>query len=137
MTRRTLKTASTLGRKTLETAVAAPQVVATRLTRMATAGPLPSLHDQTEFVGMLTEKPLAFAQSWLAMADETWRLQQRLWSSLWQLAQRPDALPLVAPLAVARTLQAGAVAIAEKGIAPVHRQAVSNARRLSRPPRRG
>lgn len=133
MTRRTFKTATSLGRKTFETAVAAPQVVARRLGRMATAGPLPSLRDQQEFVGMVTEKQLAFAQSWLAMSSEAWRLQQQLWTSLWTLGLSPGLSHPSASMAVARHLHSAAVSIAEKGLTPLHRKAVSNARRLSRP----
>lgn len=137
MTRRTLRTATALGRKTLETAVAAPQVVVSRLGRMATAGPVPSLRDQKEFVGMVTEKQLAFTQSWIAMVGETWRLQQQIWLSLWAMGATPGWSAPRASLSVARQLQSAAVSIADKGIAPVHRKAVSNARRLSRRSGRG
>lgn len=132
MSRRTLKTATSLGRKTLETAVAAPQVVASRLGRMATAGPMPSLRDQTEFMGMVTEKQLAFTQSWMAMVAETWRLQQQIGWSLWSMGLTPGLSAPQSSLSVARQLQSAAVSIAEKGITPLHRKAVSNARRLSR-----
>lgn len=132
MTRRTLKTATTLGRKTMETAMAAPQVVAHRVGRMATAGAHPSRRDQKEFAGMVAEKQQAFVQSWMAMAAESLRLQQQIWSSLWTVGLTPWPRKQAASLAAARRMQSAAVAIAEKGLAPVHRKAVSNAKRLSR-----
>lgn len=135
MTRRTLKTATSLGRKTMETAMAAPQVVAHRVGRMATAGAHPSRRDQKEFAGMVAEKQQAFVQSWMAMATETLRLQQQIWSSLWALGGTPWSRKPAASLAAARRMQSAAVSIAEKGLSPVHRKAVSNARRLSKSPR--
>jgi hypothetical protein len=132
MPRRALKTATSLGRKTMETAMAAPQVVAHRMTRMATAGAHPSLRDQKEFAGMVAEKQQAFVQSWMAMAVETLRLQQQIWSSLWTVGATPWSRKQAASLTAARRMQSAAVSIAEKGLAPVHRKAVSNARRLNR-----
>lgn len=132
MTRRTLRTATTLGRKTMETAMAAPQVVAHRVTRMATAGTLPSRRDQKEFVGMVAEKQQAFMQSWLAMMTGTLQLQQQIWASLWTVGLTPWPRKQGASMAAARRMQSAAMAIAEKGLAPVHRKAVSNAKRLSR-----
>lgn len=132
MTRRTLKTATTLGRKTMETAMAAPQVVAHRMGRMATAGASPSRRDQKEFTGMVAEKQQAFVQSWMAMATQTLRLQQQIWSSLWTVGLTPWSRKPAASLAAARRVQSAAVSIAEKGLAPVHRKAVSNAKRLSK-----
>jgi hypothetical protein len=132
MTRRTLKTATTLGRKTMETAMAAPQVVAHRMGRMATAGASPSRRDQKEFTGMVAEKQQAFVQSCMAMATQTLRLQQQIWSSLWAVGLTPWSRKPAASLAAARRVQSAAVSIAEKGLAPVHRKAVSNAKRLSK-----
>jgi hypothetical protein len=132
MPRRTLKTASTLGRKTMETAMAAPQVVAHRMTRMATAGAHPSVRDQKEFAGMVAEKQQAFVQSWMAMAAQTLRLQQQIWASLWTVGLTPWHRKPSASLTAARRMQSAAVSIAEKGLAPVHRKAVSNAKRLSK-----
>jgi hypothetical protein len=132
MTRRTLRTATTLGRKTMETAMAAPQVVAHRMGRMATAGASPSRRDQKEFTGMVAEKQQAFVQSWMAMATQTLRLQQQIWSSLWTVGLTPWPRKPAASLNAARRMQSAAVSIAEKGLAPVHRKAVSNAKRLSK-----
>lgn len=132
MTRRTVKTAATLGRKTMETAMAAPQVVAHRMGRMATAGASPSRRDQKEFAGMVAEKQQAFVQSWMAMGAQTLRLQQQVWASFWSIGAAPWSGKHAASVKAARRLQSAAVSIAEKGLAPVHRKAVSNAKRLSK-----
>jgi hypothetical protein len=132
MSRRTLKTATSLGRKTMETAIAAPQVVAHRMTRMVTTGVNPSRRDQKEFAGMVAEKQQAFAQSCVAMASETLRLQQQILSSLWAVGFGPWSNKHAASLSAAQGMQSAAVSIAEKGLEPVHRKAVSNARRLNK-----
>ena len=132
MTRRSFKTATSLGRKTLETAMAAPQVMAHRMGRMAAAGSRPSRRDQKEFFGMVAEKQQAFVLSWMAMANESLRLQQQMWSSLWAVGLAPWPRKQAASLTAARRMQSAAVAIAEKGLTPVHRKAVSNAKRLSK-----
>ncbi|MDQ7746724.1 polyhydroxyalkanoate granule-associated phasin [Hydrogenophaga pseudoflava] len=132
MSRRNLKTASTLGRKTIETAWVVPQVMAHRIHRMAAAGARPSRRDQKEFAGMVAEKQQAFVLSWMAMTTESLRLQQQIWSSLWTVGLAPWPRKQAASLTATRRMQSVAVAIAEKGLAPVHRKAVSNAKRLSK-----
>jgi hypothetical protein len=108
--------------KTAELSLAAPQVVAHRLARMALAGPVLSARDLREFTTMVTEKQAAFAQSWLAMFTEAARQQQTLALSL--STGRIVRAPLTASGAASRVMAAG--------IAPVHRKAVSNAKRLAR-----
>lgn len=108
----------------LELGVAAPQVVAHRLARMASAGASPSARDRREFTGMVVEKQVAFAQAWTAMWLEGWRMQQR-WLLAWF-----DSAPAL-PWRAAADLAAWERVLA-RGIAPVHRRAVANARRLGR-----
>lgn len=106
-----------------ELAWAAPQVVAHRLGRMALAGPNLSERDRREFTGMVVEKQLAFVQAWTAMLAAALRWQQTFVLSLLSGASwdqhRAHALSAAAQAA------AGA-------LAPVHRKAVANARRLAR-----
>ena len=61
----------------VELGIAAPQVVAHRLARMAAAGTTPSARDRREFAGMVLEKQTAFAQGWMAMWVEAALAQQR------------------------------------------------------------
>jgi hypothetical protein len=127
MPRRRRSPSTLLSRQLMETAIAAPQVVAHRVSRMATPHPTRARQDQQEFIGMWTEKQLAFTQSWLAMCAHTVRLGQQAMLAAWRAG----------PASTARLgtawwqAPAAAVAIAQKGLAPVHRKAVSNAKRLA------
>ena len=81
---------------------------------------------------MVAEKNAAFAASWLAMAQQAALAQQSLaasWMASWLGAGR-GRQPSAA--ASARQWQAAAVGVLGKGLAPVHRTAVANARRLAR-----
>lgn len=130
-----------------EMALAVPQVVAHRVARMALAGHSPSARDRREFHLMGAEKAAAFYESWWAMGMQLWAAQQQVAASLLRQAWSPWwAMPLAAagrgrrragPLshhAAHPIAQAGAVLT--KGLAPVHRRAVANARRLARTPLR-
>ena len=130
------RSASQAQRKALDISIAAPKVVAHRLTRMALAGPVPNARDRKEFTGMVLEKQLAFAQSWWAawnaalqgpwsMAWSTWHtalsggmLGHSPWS-LWKLAERSSA---------------PAAEVVNAALTPIARKASSNARRLARTP---
>ena len=109
-----------LARQLAELAFAAPQVVAQRTFRMASAGARPSRRDQAEFMRMGVEKIAAFYQSWSAM----WAAG---WSAPLELAKASSSVPSV--LSAAST---SALDVLAAGLAPVHSRAVSNARRLSR-----
>lgn len=116
--------AAALSRRGAELTLAVPQVVAHRLARLALAGPLPSARDQREFRRMVGEKGVAFQQSWQAMALAAWRAQQTLagaWLTAWAGAA-----------AGAPPLPALALGVLDRGLAPVHRKAVANAKRLAR-----
>lgn len=103
--------------------MAVPQVVAHRVSRMALAGPSPNARDRREFIGMVAEKQVAFAQSWFNLITETARLQQQL------------ALSLVtgaSPSQHARRVTSGLTKVANRTLAPVHRKAVANSKRLAK-----
>lgn len=129
-TRRTRKSTRLLASAT-GLAAAVPTVVGHRLTRMALAGNTPSRRDRLEFERMSAEKLLAFRQSWNAMAAETWRAQQAMGVALMRAFWTPT--PFRLPTAAITTqLQNSALSVMEKGMAPVRRAAVANAKRLSR-----
>lgn len=116
-----------------ELGVAVPQVVAHRLTRMALAGPLPSARDRKEFERMVAEKNAAFGESWNAMARQCLRANQGLAASFLQALWSPPALRSGRKSgAVATQVQHAALGILGKGLAPVHRKAMANARRLAK-----
>ena len=120
--KRTPRTISTAA-KLAELGLAAPQVIAHRLTRMAMAGPTISARDRKEFSGMVREKQAAVAQAWMGMFAEGVRLQQQLALSLFTGATPSQH--------VARAKSA-ASRMASTGLAPFHRKAVANAKRLER-----
>jgi hypothetical protein len=121
--RRAARTAATL----TEMGLAAPQVVAHRLTRMALSGHTPNARDRQEFTGMVAEKQLAFFRAWMAMLTETLRWQQSFMLSLMAGAS----------LGQHRARAHGAASrMADAMIGPYHRKAVANAKRLARTPLR-
>jgi len=115
-----------LGTQSAQVALAVPQVVGHRVTRMMNAGPVPNTRDMREFSRMSAEKTTAFAQSWFAIGMEMMRANQRLaltmmgsWFSVTGLGRH------------SQQMQSAALGIAVKGIAPVHRTVVANAKRLA------
>lgn len=132
MTATTRSKARRLSAQSAELALAVPQVMAHRLARMAAAGHQPDARDRREFQRMGAEKVAAFTASWMAMGAEMWRIQQqgallmmRAWSNPW-LVRWPS------PGGESRRMQNAALGIVSKGLAPVHRAATGNARRLGR-----
>lgn len=117
MSRRRTPSSPRLARQAAELAFAVPQVVAHRLTRLALAGPRPNARDRREFHGMGQEKVRAFWQSWFAMGWAMVEASQQAWLAMLQGARVPlfDAERILA-----------------RGMAPVHRKATANARRLQR-----
>lgn len=125
--------ALSVAQKSTELVIAAPQVVAHRLTRMAIAGPALSRRDQEEFSGMITEKGTAFSQSWTAMMLESMHASQAIGLALFKAFLNPWGEKWVT-LALFGQMQKAALSVVEKGIDPVHSKAVANARRLSGTP---
>lgn len=105
-----------------ELAFAAPQVVAHRVTRMALAGASPSARDRREFHQMGAEKLAAAGEAWFAMWVQALHAQQQLALG----AMKTAALPSTASLT-----RAG-LGVLGQGMAPLHRRAVANAKRLAR-----
>jgi len=124
---------SSLSAKTADLALAVPQVVAHRLLRMAHAGPHLSARDRKEFARMIAEKNSALGESWNAMALQMLQ-SQRTFAAALALAAMPPRSTRANPAAqtLAAHLQQGALAVIGKGLAPVHRRAVANAKRLAR-----
>jgi hypothetical protein len=93
-----------------------PQVIAHRLSQM----------DRKEFHTMGAEKFVAFGQSWNAMVMQTMVENQRLALS----ATQAFWFPWLPRSSTSKQLQRAALGIAGAGMAPVHRRAVANAKRL-------
>jgi hypothetical protein len=128
--------ATRLGAQASELMLAAPQVVAHRLGRMAVAGHKPSAKDQREFHRMGAEKLAAFGEAWQAMTLQMLKSNQQIAASMmrsWWPARAVRGGTKAAPLAQAATAwQQAALDVLGQGIRPVHRRAVANAKRLGR-----
>jgi hypothetical protein len=129
--RSTRKTKS-ITTKTVELAVAAPQVVAHRVARMAIAGPTLSERDRKEFNLMIVEKKTAFTQAVQAMTTQTVRANQTLAASYLRSMWSPNFWGKPSVTKAATQTQSAALGILGKGMAPVHRKAIANAKRLAR-----
>ena len=134
-TRRTRKSKS-LAAQTIELGVAVPQVIAYRVARMAIAGASPSARDRKEFHRMGTEKITAVNEAWNAMAVQAFRANQKLTLSFMQSLWFPWVRPKPSVKSASRQLRNAALGILGKGMAPVRRRAVANAKRLGRTKRR-
>lgn len=115
------RTQRAVARRLAEVAFAVPQVVARRTSRMAAARP--SASDRREMSLMVSEKAAAFSEAWIAMSMQAMRVNIA-WSAGFLRS------PLV-PISAARA-NAAMLSVFNAGLAPVHRRAVANARRLAR-----
>ena len=113
--------------KSAELALAVPQVMGHRLLRMASSGK-PTKRDRREFDRMITEKAEAIGEAWGRMALKAFQANQNMALSLMKGWMRGS--PSVVQHAV--TLQRTATDVLAAGLAPVHRRAVANTRRLAR-----
>ena len=134
MNARRSRLARQLAAQTGELATAVPQVVAHRVARMAMAGPKLSDRDRREFARMFAEKNAAFSESWNAMAAQALRSNKALAASLARSLWTPPSVRAKATSASALAvhLQNAALGVFGKGLAPLHRKAVANAKRLAR-----
>jgi hypothetical protein len=98
-----------------------PQVLAQRALQL----------DPKEFHRMGAEKAFAFGESWNAMFMQAFAEQQRMALSLMTSFWFPWLAPKSRQSA-ARQLTSAAFGIAGAGLAPVHRRARANAKRLGR-----
>jgi hypothetical protein len=127
-----------LAQQSLGLSLAVPQVVAHRVARMAAAGARPhqpmTTRDRKEFTQMGAEKVAAFYESWAAMGTAALRAQQSMWLAMmrgaalspWKLARPASLMPSM------NALTSHATRVLAQGLAPVHRRAVGNAKRLGR-----
>ena len=117
--------------KSMELAFAVPQVFAHRVTRMALAGPRLSDRDRKEFERMLHEKHAAFARAWGDMAMHSFQANQAFAASMVPFFLTPFSYTRAAALAAAH-VQDATIGVLNKGLAPIHRKAILNARRLAK-----
>ena len=127
--------------KLAELAVAVPQVVAIRTSRMLAAGANPGAVDRAEFSQMSNEKVHAFWESMVGMATQTAKSNQqylrtaaqtwlRMWTTPWWLGAKPAFSPFAfMPSRRQQNVAAGRLVAA--ALAPVHKRAIENATRLT------
>lgn len=130
------RSASQARRKAIDISLAAPQVIAHRLTRMALAGAHPDARDRKEFSGMVQEKQLAFSQAWWAAwqtaMQSPWTLAWSTWQAM--LSGGMTASPWSAWQRAGQAMAAPSTQMLNAALTPIHRKAVSNAKRLARTP---
>lgn len=132
MTHRSTRPTRSIATQAAQLAVAVPQVVAHRITRMAIAGPSPTERDRREFQRMVSEKSIAFAEAWQAMALQGFLANQALAISFLRAAGLPTLRGTPTAGKLAAQVQSAALGVMGKGLAPIHRKAVANAKRLAR-----
>ncbi|MEA3193832.1 MAG: hypothetical protein QOD26_2165 [Betaproteobacteria bacterium] len=123
MATRRIRKSRSLAAQSIELGMAVPQVIAHRLARM----------DPTEVHRMGSEKVAAFNEAWAAMAMQAALENQKLALSVMQSFWFPWLRP---PKSVARQLSDAGLSIFGKGMAPIRRRAVANAKRLGTARRR-
>ena len=145
----------TLGLKTMQMSTAAAQVIVIRTTRMAAAGPNPGAADRRENKRMVAEKVDAFSRAGQALASgavpllagmavQSWRTGIDLFNASTRLAasrtpaqtldrQRrfADTLMRSTPAAQQNAASDATARLAHRALAPVHRKATANQKRLT------
>ena len=119
-----------------ELASASAQVIAQRMTRMVRAGPLPSARDRKEFKRMVDEKQMAFGESWMAMVGHATTAQMALGTTAWRSLCYPWLGGGATPATMASQIHQAGIDMVQKGLEPMHRKAVANAKRLAKTPLR-
>lgn len=126
--------------RSLELSMAAPAVIAMRTARMMASGAAPSAADRREMSRMVSEKTSAFTRSWFAMAARQQRAQVEWWSAFARACWSPSnagrpgfMFDTAAARSLSKRMQASQAAVLAHGLAPLHRTATANLRRLSKP----
>ena len=99
---------------------------------MALADPKLSARDRKEFERMVVEKNTAIGESWRAMTAQAAVVNQALAASFFQSVLSVGRGKKPSAMAAANQFHKAALGVLGKGLAPVHRKAVANAKRLSR-----
>jgi hypothetical protein len=135
MRRRSRRSASKLIVKAAELSWAAPQVVAFRTLGMLAGGAFPGARQRRENIRMGTEKIEAYTDAVTAMSAQMVRSNVALMTYLtrqWWTGWMQPGSWFALPKTLQRQLNGAALSVANKGVSPMHRRAVANARRLRR-----
>ncbi len=121
----TTKSVDRVGRQIGELAMATPQVMSYRMNRLASIGNW-TRRDLDELHLMGAEKVTAFFESWQAIGRQNMRFQQETAAGIPTLLSQPWLTKLTPAWVADHAMRA-----LSTGLAPVHRRAVANARRLA------
>jgi hypothetical protein len=99
---------------------------------MAMAGVHPSKRDRDEFKLMGDEKVAAFQESWVAMASHAIQLQQQMAMQFAKAFWFPMVYRAPTMRSVERQWGNASVSMLGKGLEPIRRTAVANAKRLNK-----
>ena len=119
------KSVDRIGRQMGELAIATPQVMSYRMNRLASMVNWTKT-DLDELYLMGSEKVAAFFESWQAIGRQSMRFQKEIAEGLPTLLAQPWLCKLTPAWIADHALRA-----LSTGLAPVHRRAVANARRLA------
>ncbi len=81
---------------------------------------------------MVAEKNAAFLQSWQAMATQAVIAHHAMAVSVFRSFWPQPSRNRPTPAKVAAQVRSAALGVLDKGLSPVHRKAVANAKRLAR-----
>lgn len=113
-------------------AIAAPMVVAQRMTRMALAGASPSARDRKEMDRMSAEKIAALTETWNTTAARMAQANVNLGFDLMRAALSPWNRTGGLVNAAATRFGNAATESVQGSLGPMRRRAVANAKRLGR-----
>ncbi len=130
MSKHSSNTNSSLPTRSMELAVSVPEVVAHRLMNFSTAGVSYSPNDYLELYRMWSEKYTVFGESWSAMANEVLRYQQTILASYSRYWFNPWLMPYASQQSVLMSTVGFGEAVIKKGLDPIHRTTIENAKRL-------
>jgi hypothetical protein len=120
-----------VSRQVTELYSAVPQVVAQRMALLAAPMLRPGINPWQESVRMSSEKVSAFNESWLAMWSQALRSQREMALASVRNWGPPNWGMQSVDQSV-KAMQSAALGVVGQGLAPVHRRAVANAKRLAR-----
>lgn len=116
--------------KSSELSLAAPDVINKRLTMFAMQNPMNNRTEMQEMELMVSEKQLAFMQSWQDMAMQTMISQQRLANTMMNNFFRLCSGKPIAVDTFMYQLGNETLKVIEKGMHPIHATATANSKRL-------
>lgn len=111
--------------------VRVPQVMQRRIYMMARQNPLHNAKEMKEMERMVTEKPIAFFESWTQMAWQALVAQQNIGQLMFSNCMK---LSVGQPISLENffyTVNQEALHVLEKGMHPIYSRVAANAKRLS------